>query len=405
MSAAANPYESQARLWVVAFVASALVNLVGLSVIAVWVLAKIALHTPPRDPVATSSSVATIIPEMIERAAPSPPPPAPAVEPAPAQPAAPPPPPSQFARTSVDQEEVAPERPDFMGERNTRATSDDTPVTGAQEQIAQKGRDTLYEDELETTRSHYQDGDLAHDRIKRDATKEPEMPSPLSTPAPPTPPAPTPAEPSPATTAETTPKHEGTTTEPQPETPPTEETRERLADGPLPVERRVKEAKPEDETKKAVEERKSEGQQAQQQQAQQQPKPATNPNAPGFRGNQSKTRLVGSISRSGRSALNVEDSVLGRYHAAVSRAVEKEWQLNCVRNRDYITPGMLTMSFMLDAKGKVKEIRVVEALQVGAIPKGFTLNAINHAEIPAMPADLKKQLDGEPLELLYRFSF
>ena len=97
--------------------------------------------------------------------------------------------------------------------------------------------------------------------------------------------------------------------------------------------------------------------------------------------------------------------MLGRYHAAVSRAVEKEWQLNCVRNRDYITPGMLTMSFMLDAKGKVKEIRVVEDLQVGTIPKGFTLNAINDAEIPAMPADLKKQLNGEPLELLYRFSF
>jgi len=390
MSAAAtNPFESQARLWLVAFAVSALVNLAGLSVIAFVVMAKVALQTPPQDPVAASESVATIIPDMI----------LPAEEGAAASevaPAAPPPPPPQFARTSPDQEEIAPERPEFIGERNTRATSDATPMPEAEDQISQKGREPIHEDEVETTQSTYQDGDLAHDRIKREMMKEAE-PAP-----PPTPVAPTP----PAEAAETA-KLDGTS-EAEAEAPPADETKEQLAEGPVPVERRVKEAKPEDETKPGAPERKAEGQQeAKPQQAvAEQPKPAAaSPNAPGFRGNQRKTKLVGSITRSGRSALNVEDSVLGRYHAAVSRAVEKEWQLNCVRNRDYITPGMLTMSFMLDAKGKVKEIRVIDALQVGAIPKGFTLNAINDAEIPAMPADLKKQLDGEPLELLYRFNF
>ena len=387
MSAAANPYESQARLWLVAYGVSALVNLGGLSALSFWVLAKIALESVPRERVTGGDAVATIVPEMITRAEESAP--APAADPVPPPP---PPPPSQFARTSVDQEEVVPERADYMGERNTRATSDDAPTATAREQISQKGSEPLHEDEIETTRSKYQDGDLAHDRVKRDKA-EPEMPTP----------PPVPATVAQAADAEATPTLDGTTREPV--APPAEETRERLAEGAVPVERRVKDAKPEDETKKGAPERMSDGQQPQQKSVAQLPKPAPNPNAPGFRGNQTKTKLVGSINRTGRSALNVEDSVLGRYHAAVSRAVEKEWQLNCVRNRDYITPGMLTMSFMLDAKGKVKEIRVVEALQVGAIPKGFTLNAINHAEIPAMPADLKKQLNGEPLELLYRFSF
>jgi hypothetical protein len=387
MSAATNSYESQARLWLVAFGVSALVNLVGLSAISFWVLAKIALESVPRERVTGGDAVATIVPEMITRAEESAP--APAAEPVPPPP--PPPPPSQYARTSVDQEEVAPERPDFIGERNTRATSDDMPAAEAKVQISQKGNDPLHEDEIETTRSKYQDGDLAHDRIKRDKS-EPEMPTP----------PPAPATVSNAVNAEATPNLDGTS---DAVAPPAEETREQLAEGPVPVERRVKEAKPEDETKKGAPDRQSDAQNPQQKSIAQLPKPAPDPNAPGFRGNQSKTKLVGSITRTGRSALNVEDSARGRYHAAVGRAVEKEWQLNCVRNRDYITPGMLTMSFMIDAKGKVREIRVVEALQVGAIPKGFTLNAINHAEIPAMPADLKKQLNGEPLELLYRFSF
>jgi hypothetical protein len=390
MSAATSSFDSQARLWLVAFAVSALVNLVALSAIAFWVLAKIALQTLPRDSATTGESVAVIVPEMILSAEGS----APAPEAAAAAPP-PPPPPPQFARTSADQEEIAPERPDFIGERNTRATSDATPVAAAEDPISQKGREPIDEHELETTRSTYQDGDLAHDRIKR------EMKEPEPAPAPP----PVPAAVAQPQDAPATAKLDGTS---EAAAPPAEATRERLAEGPAPVERRVKEAKPDDETKPGSPERQSDGQQPQQQQSvaqQPKPAPAANPNAPGFRGNQTKTKLVGSITRTGRSALNVEDSVLGRYHAAVSRAVEKEWQLNCVRNRDYITPGMLTMSFMLDAKGEVREIRVVEDLQVGAIPKGFTLNAINDAEIPAMPADLKKQLKGEPLELLYRFSF
>ncbi|RYD30563.1 MAG: hypothetical protein EOP87_16435, partial [Verrucomicrobiaceae bacterium] len=216
MSAAANPYESQARLWLVAFGVSALVNLVGLSAISFWVLAKIALESVPRERAPAGDAVATIVPEMITRAEESAP--APAADPV--QPPAPPPPPSQYARTSVDQEEVVPERADYMGERNTRATSDDAPTATAREQISQKGSEPLHEDEIETTRSKYQDGDLAHDRIKRDL-QEPQMPTP----------PPTPATVAQAADAEATPKLDGTK---EAEAPPAEESRERLAEGAVP---------------------------------------------------------------------------------------------------------------------------------------------------------------------------
>jgi outer membrane biosynthesis protein TonB len=128
-------------------------------------------------------------------------------------------------------------------------------------------------------------------------------------------------------------------------------------------------------------------------------------NDPGFRGNQEKTRLSGSLSRKGVSALNVADTALGRYHASLSRAVEAEWSRNCTKYRDFITPGILTLRFVIDEKGGIRSVGVVEMIDAGEVQKGFTLNAIRQSKIPPMPKDLLKELDGEPLELIYNFYF
>jgi outer membrane biosynthesis protein TonB len=135
------------------------------------------------------------------------------------------------------------------------------------------------------------------------------------------------------------------------------------------------------------------------------PSPQETPRTPAFRGYQRKTVIQGSISRSGRSALDVEDSPLGRYQATISRAVELEWQRNCVRYRDSITPGFLTVRFFVDAKGKVRNVQSVGPMQTGQIQKGFTFNSIHDATIPAMPRELLKDYQEEPLELVFNFYF
>ena len=377
MNAASPPFQSQAKLWLMAFVLSAALNAVILMVIGFWLVAALIIQPPSRAEPALET-IALIVPSM-EAA------PADATVDVVAPPDAPVAP--DFVRTSPDQAEEAPESPDFIGERNTRATSDATPRPDGPDLPSQQGREPRWEDEIETTESNYQDGELAHDR-----SAEPDAPpmaadvaaKPVEPEA-----APAPADPAPAAAAA-----------------PIE--KERLAEGPVPVDRMVKESPETEESPKPTPaERAEEGKEKQEETAKpaEAAKPASDPDSPGFRGNQSKTRLEGSISRTGRSALNVEDSVLGRYHASVSRAVEKEWQRNCVRNRDYITPGQLTMRVMLEPSGKVRSVGFVEEFGVGNIPKGFTLNSIRDAEIPAMPAELKKQLDGEPLELIYRFNF
>jgi len=317
----------------------------------------------------------------------SPPPPEPAAQTvatiyaAPAEAEAAPaaaPPEQRFARTTPDQAAPPAENPAFMGERNTRATSERAPVSAAPPLPSQAGIKPRDAADIETTESDYQDGELA----------------------PETPPAP-PAE---ATLAETTPPSPAQ--EAQPETaaaaPPP---REGLLDGPNPVDVQVpretaasEDIKPTPKQKPAADAKPSTPEVAELPKPKAQPKPA-------FKGFQRKTAVVGSISRTGKSSLDVADSPLGRYQAVISRAVELEWQRNCVRHRDFITPGFLTVRFFVETSGKIRSVQFVGDMETGEVQKGFTLNSIRDAAIPAMPPALRREYDEEPLELIFRFYF
>ncbi|HEY8990543.1 MAG TPA: hypothetical protein VIM46_01075, partial [Luteolibacter sp.] len=305
-----------------------------------------------------------------------------------------------FARTSPEQEAERPQAARFIGERNTQATSDRAPDASAPPMPSQQGIED--DRDLETTQSRYRDGAL-----DGGAAASPSAPQPPAAPAAPAAPVETPAAPE-----QTVSKSEGERLRMPAEeaASPPPAPRERLADGPNPVEREVTQAKPEENPKPADDKRK-EAAKADAKPAEHAVKSGPKPiqvagsGNPAFSGFQRKTKLRGSISRKGVSALDVEDSPLGRYQAAISRAVEREWQRNCVRYRDLITPGFLTVRFLVDASGKVRSVGFVEAAVSGEVQKGFTLSSIREAEIPPMPAELKKQLGDEPLELIFNFYF
>ena len=350
-------------------------------------------------------TVAMIVPEIV--AAPVPQAAAPVAAPEPKPPAEQP----SFARTTLDQEAERPENPAFIGERNTRATSDLPPEATAEANMpSQEGKEAEEDGRYETTVSQYQDGNLAHDNIARPPSPEdpldmavgPDSPEPMRTEA----------------------------AKAQPPAPPPVPPKKDIVEGPFPVEREVRADAPQ-ETAKAIdpeqppreepdpvkeadkdlpkdaEEKRTMADKDRPGQDRPPTRPQTTkvPEEPGFRGYQYKHRIHGSISRQGRSAHDVEDSVLGRYHAALSRAVEKEWQLNCIRNRDYITPGQIIVRFVLEANGKVRSINFVEEFGVGNIQKGFTSESIRSADIPPFPAEMKKQLGADPLEVTYSFTF
>ncbi len=354
------------RLWATALMLSLVVNLAILALAGFTILKTQVFRKSPTVSLAApqppSDTTVKILLEMVAAN------PSPTVA-APAKPS--------FVRTSEDQTAAVLEKSSFIGERNTQATSDRSPDLTAPPLPSQSGIDR---DDLETTASHYQDGELGSDQP---AKPQESMPAPLS----PTLPDPVSAENSSPGEKVETPGSDDT----QPSPPPTA----RLLEGASPVDVSVPQNPAEKTALKPTPPKRPKSATAA-------PKPATDP---GFKGYQRKSAIVGSISRTGRSALDVADSPLGRYQAIISRAVEQEWQRNCVRHRDFITPGFLTARFFVETSGKVRTVQFVGTMETGEVQKGFTLSAIRDAEIPAMPAAVKKDFAKEPLELIFNFYF
>lgn len=297
----------------------------------------------------------------------------------------------EFARTSPDLSAAKPETANFIGERDTQATSDRAPDPNAVPMPSQAGIQPRHENDFETTESDYRDGNLTGANAVNPTS--PSEPSPVA------------ATPDPVAVTQTSPGEK--LTNPGQDTistsPPAPD---KLLEGPQPVDVPIpKEVANRDEIKPTPPKEKKDGTATE--------KPADLPNPPvrkpiddpAFSGNQHKTAIVGSISRNGTSSLNVADSPLGRYQAVISRAVELEWQRNCVRHRDFITPGYLSVRFYVEPSGKIRTVQFVGAMETGEVQKGFTLSSIRDAAIPPMPASVKKEFEKHPLELIFNFYF
>jgi hypothetical protein len=388
------------HLWMIALAFSllangALVGFLGLAALESKVWRKNLQDMPPPP----TESVVMVFPELAEVQAPAKPASgmkesAPVIPPVARE--------KSFARTSADQT-APPENKNtaFIGERDTLATSDRAPDAAAPALPSQAGIDPR-DGEIETTRSTYQDG-----RLSAGSDIQPVIdPAPVAqSPAPPTP-----QDPAAATETSRMDKPETPGTDSEFSAPPV---REKLMEGPNPVDVAVpREISKPDHIKTTPEKRPT----AETPAPPESPKPDYQPKIaelprpkpptdPAFRGFQRKTAVIGSISRTGRSALDVVDSPLGRYQAAISRAVELEFQRNCVRHRDFITPGFLTVRFFIEPGGRVRSVSFDGDMSTGEIQKGFTLNSIRNAEIPPMPPSLRNEYAKEPLELVFRFYF
>ncbi len=373
--------EKDGRLWAIAFALSLVLNVTLLGLAGFASIKTSSLAKPRPALLATPAErFITILPDV------------PATEPD-APGALPPPVKPRFARTSADQTSTPPASAAFIGERDTTATSDRTSDATAPPLPSQSGEKPLSEDDFETTQSNYRDGKIVDS-----------SPPNSSAPSPPSPPMPV-APPAPDATGLTelgeTRKNPGKDSISS--SPPPSET---LLQGNNPVDIPVPLKTTEDRDLKPTPPKQAAAGNPTPKAAELPKPPASKPvDDPAFAGHQRKAAIVGSISRTGRSALNVADSPLGRYQAVISRAVELEWQRNCVRHRDFITPGYLTVRFFVETNGKVRTVQFVGKMETGEVQKGFTLNSIRDAEIPAMPAAVKKEFEKQPLELIFNFYF
>ena len=300
-------------------------------------------------------------------------------------------------RTSDDQlDPTAPSSRRYIGERNTQATSDRNATNDDTTMPSQAGREARPDEKPETTESVYQDGRL-DTPIQATVLNQPiplikELPNSQTNAA------------------------EQMKGDKQPD--PSEEDkaqtaiREKLLDGPNMVEKNVPKSEVKENIKPREEKKIRDGNPdgVALNKPNELPKPTAKPtpaviNDPAFSGNQTKTAIRGSISRTGRSALDVVDTPMGRYQAQISRAVELEFQRNCVKRRDFIVPGYITVQFFIDAKGRVTSLSLLGEIEGGEVQKGFTIDSIREAPIPVMPSEIKKEMKGDSLELIYNFYF
>ena len=292
----------------------------------------------------------------------------------------------KFARTSEDQAGTPDEPTDLLGERDTLAASELAPTLGAAPNVpSQDGVNPLFQGQVETVNREYKDGSVGMDKTGEETE--------------------TPQE-------ETASRKLGddvkAVEEVKPIAPEKDMSRPKnkhLAQGeklPIMNEGEVKpnvQDKP--KAKDQPRERASEGDKKNHQGEVVDQKPKKD----GFSGHSRKNRVVGSISRRGKSSQNVKNSPVGRYQAQVSKAVELQWRRNCEQYRDHIVPGVISIRFYVDAKGKVSGIRIQEVVEANYIEQGFTQRAIRQVKLPKMPKSVIKELDGDPLELIYNFYF
>lgn len=130
------------------------------------------------------------------------------------------------------------------------------------------------------------------------------------------------------------------------------------------------------------------------------PRPAVKPS---FQRQARATRLSGSVSNRGRSAVASMATPLGRYRKAVSDAIGSSWYQFIGPRMDLFSYGTVKVVFVVDANGKVRRPRVLsntsnESFEI------ITLQSILAAELPPIPPDILPTLEGGQIEIDYTFS-
>ncbi|MGJ8696334.1 MAG: hypothetical protein ACSHYF_08440 [Verrucomicrobiaceae bacterium] len=287
----------------------------------------------------------------------------------------------EFATTSPDQEEEAPEDADFIGERDTMASSDADAVAGDEDQVALSG-DREVKGDIKTATTDFSDGDEVGKTLEQDDMaaagpgKERESQEEINEEV--------------AEAVEEM-KEEEYLFDSFRDTDGVEERMEDKL-----VERPEKTLEPKESIEEALErEMKEESQLAKEQGGA----------SGGFETKQTKTRVRGTLNASGRGSLDVKNSPLGRYEAQIFRVIEREWQARNFQFRSHLAPGHVTIRFVIDEKGKVSGQRRMEMLGASDIQWGIILNSLSAADLPPMPQDVRKELEGDTLELNVTFNY
>ncbi|MDP9186444.1 MAG: energy transducer TonB [Verrucomicrobiota bacterium] len=129
------------------------------------------------------------------------------------------------------------------------------------------------------------------------------------------------------------------------------------------------------------------------------PSVASTPQAPrsSYQPYKEKTRLAGSITNRGTSAVNAIGTPLGRYQKILFDAVGSHWYAYIEEKADLVSLGTTRVTFWVDRSGRVKNLKVISNDSNEAFAN-VCLQAILDAKLPPIPEDVASALPPEGLE-------
>ena len=129
------------------------------------------------------------------------------------------------------------------------------------------------------------------------------------------------------------------------------------------------------------------------------PSVASTPQAPrsSYQPYKEKTRLAGSITNRGTSAVNAIGTPLGRYQKILFDAVGSHWYAYIEQKADLVSLGTTRVTFWVDRSGRVKSLKVISNDSNEAFAN-VCLQAILDAKLPPIPEDVASALPPEGLE-------
>jgi outer membrane biosynthesis protein TonB len=111
-----------------------------------------------------------------------------------------------------------------------------------------------------------------------------------------------------------------------------------------------------------------------------------------------QTRIAGAISNRGISSVNALGTPLGRYEKVMKDAIGSRWYAYMEQRREMANIGTLTVHFVIDPHGRVKNLKVLENTSNETFAN-ICLQAILEAPLPPIPDDLAATLPPEGLEI------
>ncbi|HAF02477.1 MAG TPA: hypothetical protein DCG89_01560 [Spartobacteria bacterium] len=116
-----------------------------------------------------------------------------------------------------------------------------------------------------------------------------------------------------------------------------------------------------------------------------------------YRAQKRQTRLSGSITNRGASAVNAVGTPLGRYQKTLYDSVGSRWYYYVSRQRDLVSIGTLRLVFSVDRSGHVANLKIVENSSNESFAN-VCLQSVLEIQLPPIPEDVADTLPAEGLE-------